>query len=289
MKLIKFLKPLVEKTVLAKLYRYYRDSKPLRKKIIYRKALGFYFNGFADNSDSMEQGWYEPVRTSIFEKVIRQSDLFINIGANSGYYVCRALKNHIDVLAFEPNLLNIKILLHNVITNNFQAKFQLIPVALTDKIGILQLYGDNTGASLIKNWSGQIQSTLTPVSTFDSMFSTLIKDKKCLVLMDMEGSEYNCLKGAESLLINNKQGLFLVEIHVKADQPIKGDINPRLIDTFEIFFKYGFSAYAIDTELHKIELDDIKMVVETGVDTLRSPSNTFIFISNDKSLASFGL
>ena len=136
--LIKLFKPIVQKLpLLADYYRYMRDSKYLKKKVDYRESLGFFFNGHR----SMEEGTFEPQETFLFEKTIEKFDLFVNIGANTGYYVCKSLKKGIDVVAFEPNQLNVNILLRNIEANNFSAKFQLFPVALSNIFGVLPMYG----------------------------------------------------------------------------------------------------------------------------------------------------
>ena len=111
MSFLRFAKPLVERIPgAAGYYRYMRDSKPLTKEVVFREPLGFYFNG----DSSMEKGEFEPLETVIVESLLEEFDIFVNIGANTGYYVCKALHRGVPVVAFEPNQLNVNILLNRV-------------------------------------------------------------------------------------------------------------------------------------------------------------------------------
>lgn len=148
----------------------------------------------------MEKGEFEPQETAIVESLFEAFDVFVNIGANTGYYVCKALRRGVRVVAFEPNQLNVNILLRNVEANKFEADFTLFPIALSDQNGVLPMYGESTGASLIDGWAGQNNRYLVPTSKFDSTAKSLVDNMCCLVLIDIEGAELNCLKGAAALI-----------------------------------------------------------------------------------------
>tara|TARA_B100000886_G_scaffold247865_1_gene174522 strand:+ start:261 stop:1013 length:753 start_codon:yes stop_codon:yes gene_type:complete len=244
--------------------------------VLFREKLGFFFNGMS----AMEEGEFEPDETNIFEKIIDNYDVFINIGANTGYYVCKALKKGISTIAFEPNQLNINILLRNIEANNFDADFQLFPIALSDKLGVLPLYGASTGASLVKGWAGQISSTLVPISSFDSTALPLTEDKRCFVMIDIEGAELGCLKGAISLLNSDTNNDFLIEICVNEHQPESTIINPKLVETFELIYSFGYVGYTIGNKMRKVELSEVKKIPFTNVDTLGV--HNFLFTKSNK-------
>ena len=284
MKIIKFVKPLVKRfPLVANYYRYLRDAKALNEEVKYRESLSFFFNG----PQSMQEGTFEPQETLIFEKVIGNFDLFVNIGANTGYYVCKALKHGVDVVAFEPNQLNVNILLRNIEANQFPSTFQLFPVALSDKLGVLPMYGGGTGASLIEGWAGQVNKNLVPISTFNTTATSLVAKRSCFILIDIEGAELGCLKGAETLLSADTNNLFLVEISVGKHQPSGINVNPNLVETFEFMASFGYVAYTADNELRKVELSEVKEVAETQIDTLGT--HNFLFLKTENSLNDFGL
>lgn len=275
MPLMKYFKPLVEKCPpLADFYRFRRDSRQVSRDVEFRNALGFRFNGHKD----MEAGTFEPDETRIIEKLVPLADIFVNIGANTGYYVCRALQKGVPVIAFEPDQLNVKMLLRNVQANNFSASFQLFPVALSDKPGILPLYGASTGASLIAGWAGQGNSTLVPVSVFDQTAAPLVAGKTCFVLIDVEGAELGCLKGAEALLKSSDDNVFLIEISVAEHQPTGTAINKNLFETFELMKRHGYSAYAANDTLREITLAEVSAVASTHQNTLGT--HNFLFVKD---------
>lgn len=279
MSLLSFLKPMVEKFPnIANYYRYSRDAKILGREVLFRKKLGFFFNGMS----AMEEGEFEPDETNIFEKIIANYDVFVNIGANTGYYVCKALKKDVSTIAFEPDQLNVKILLRNIEANNFRASFQLFPIALSDELGVLPLYGASTGASLVNGWAGQVSNTLVPISSFDSTALSLINNKKCFVMIDIEGAELGCLKGARSLLTSDTNNDFLIEICVNEHQPVGAIINPKLVETFELMYSYGYIGYTIGTKLRKVELSEVEKIASTKLDTLGV--HNFLFTKSDKIL-----
>lgn len=269
--------------LLVNLIRFIRDTEALNRKLEYREALGFCFNG----PISMQEGSFEPQETLLFEKLVSKFDMFVNIGANTGYYVCKAMSQGIDVLAFEPNQVNVNILLRNVEGNNFKSKFHLFPIGLSDQFGILPMYGVGTGASFTEGWAGQTHKNLVPISTFDATAKSQIKNKACFVLIDIEGAELTCLKGAKSLLESKTNNLFLVEITVAEHQPVGIKLNPNLLDTFELFFNTGFEAYTADTHLRKIEMVEIESILKSNVDTLGV--RNFIFVKAGTSLTEYGL
>ncbi len=267
----------------AHYYRQRRAAKSLRSTTLYRDALGFKFNGHP----AMQDGTFEPEETNLFDRMIGHVDVFVNIGANVGYYSVKALAAGKEVVAFEPDELNGKIFLRNVHSNAFEAAFHFFPIALGDKPGILPLYGSSTGASLIKGWAGQMISTLVPVNSFDNVANALVKDKSRLVFIDVEGAELPCLQGAMALLDEPDRSTFLVEIAITEHQPDGVTINPDLQKTFDLFFSKGFAAFTADSTLREVPPKEISDIAKTGVDTLEV--HNFIFIARDRALASVGL
>lgn len=281
MSLFRFLKPLVERFPrLASFYRHLRDTKSLRGDVLFREPLGFYFNG----SDSMERGDFEETETRIVDSILSSFDSLVNVGANSGYYVCKALNKGTSVLAFEPNQLNVNILLRNVYANQFTAKAIIFPFALGDETGILPLYGDSTGASLIEGWAGQKTSNLVPVSTFDEVAYPLVRDKKSFVLVDIEGAELSFLRGAHKLLSSSTDNAFMIEISVAEHQPEGTEINPHLLETFRLMNSYGYIAFTADAALRQVDIAEVSQIATTTRDSLGT--HNFLFLKDPSILNS---
>lgn len=271
----KYLKPLVSMSpVLEKLYRDIRDELQLTKnpKLC---PLGFKFSG----NPTMERGDFEAVETDIVLSLMSNVEYVINVGANIGYYVCHALSQGKSVVAFEPMMANQKGLMANVVANGWESNVEVFPVGLSDKTGIVKIYGGGTGASLIKGWAGQQYSTCIPVSTMDLILGDRFSDKRSLIIIDIEGAELSMLQGAKKMLSANVKPLWFIEISVTEHQPDCVEINPYLFETFNLFYNAGYSAYTATSSSRKVYIDEIKAIVASGNDSLKT--HNFIFVHDD--------
>ena len=151
--------------------------------------LGFKLvSGFHPAYKLMREGRFEIEETSIIVRFLDQIDIFVDIGANLGYYTCLASQHGKQVIAFEPQQQNLKCLMRNLIVNGYQDQVEVFPLALSGKPGLLTLYGaSGPSASLIKGWAGysSIYSQQIPVSTLDNILGTRFADKQLFVKIDV--------------------------------------------------------------------------------------------------------
>ncbi len=145
----KIIKPIFNK--FPALIAFFRNSRDLLDQNSSPKATPWGFT-LAGN-DAMSSGTFEPQETVIFNKMLEEVDVFVNVGANIGYYCCHALKQNKTVIAVEPISRNVHYLLKNLKNNGWEKKAEVFPVALGAETNILQIYGGNTGASLIPGWA----------------------------------------------------------------------------------------------------------------------------------------
>ena len=236
------LKPQIERVpALAKYYRYLRDKRQSGRKPI-MTPMGFKMIG----EISMEKGVYEPVETEVFKRLIKRADLFIDAGANVGYYCCWAIYLGKPVIAFEPISTTANILMNNVMTNGWENKIEIFQLALTDKPGIINIYGRGPCASIIPEWSNipHRDARLVPTSSLDVVLGDRIKGKRPLILIDVEGAEYLMLKGSKILLQSEPKPIWMIEICISENRT--NGKNPYFMQTFELFWDAGYSSYAID-------------------------------------------
>lgn len=276
--IIKIIKPLVERfPKVAMSYRQWRDSKDINQSP-QNTSLGFKFNGNA----SMANCSFEPVETAIVKKIFPLVDVVVNIGANIGYYVCLALYSGKRTIAFEPMDLNLKYLLRNIKANYWQRNCEVFPIALSNEVGIIEIYGAGTGASLVKGWAGTPEnfSTLVPSSTANTIFGDRLLGEKVFVIVDIEGAENMMLEGASKLLEMYPKPIWLVEISGEEHQPKGVKINPNLLATFEKFWDRGYESVTADKHLRAITKEEILRIKETQVDTLGT--HNFLFYEKGK-------
>lgn len=82
--------------------------------------------------------------------------MFIDVGANQGYYFCLAGQMGLKVASVEPEQGNLRFLYSNLRTNNFAA--EVFPIGLDCSPGVKEFYGDGDTASMVKGWGGTRKS-----------------------------------------------------------------------------------------------------------------------------------
>lgn len=218
---------------------------------------------------AMAQGTFEPTETGLVRNILQDVDILVNVGANVGYYCCHALSMGKPVIAFEPMERNLRYLCKNI-RNNGWSGAEVYPIALSNSIGVIEIYGGNTGASVVKGWAGISESyvTLVPSSTMDVVLATRLRGKRVLIVVDIEGAEKWMLEGATIMLANNPKPIWLVEIVTKDHQPSGVDINPHFASTFQMFFHNGYQAFSVDQDMRPIMMEDVELaskgILEVG-------------------------
>ena len=266
-----FLKPHIEKVpFLATSYRKMRDGWQIGREP-QPTPNGFKLVG----NLSMQAGNFEPQETKFFKELAADADVVINAGANIGYYCCHALAMDKHVVAFEPIALNVKYLLKNLKTNGWEDNVEIFPIAVTDKAGIVTIYGGGTGASLIPGWAGfsSRQSTMIPASSLDLVLGHRFDGRKVFILIDIEGVEYQLLQGAKNLLVADPKPTWMVEIDISQNMP-DHEKNPTFLTTFELFWSYGYDSYAIGERLIPFGRKQVEDLIANRI-TLESPNFVF--------------
>jgi FkbM family methyltransferase len=238
------LKPLVER--FPAISQFYRNSRDLldRNQPSLPTPWGFTLAG----SPLMASGTFEPEETQLVRQLLGEVDLLVNVGANVGYYCCHALSLGKRVVAIEPNARNLHYLMRNLVENGWAQQCEIFPVALAAQTDVLRMWGGGTGASLISGWAGTPESYVTqvPVLTLDRVLGDILRGKKALVLVDIEGAEFMMLQGARDTLINDPLPIWLIEISSNEHQPAGVAMNPNFAKTFELFFAHCYQAITAD-------------------------------------------
>lgn len=253
-------------------YRSWRDSRSLAREPE-TTPLGFRFVGH----HAMERGLYEPTEVEIVRKYLGTSEVLINVGANIGYYCCIAKSDNKQVIAFEPIDLNLRYLYRNLKANGWQ-DVEVLPVAVSNRVGLTEIHGWGTGASLIDGWAGTPEgfSRTVPVSTLDTILGNRLAGKRCVFLVDVEGSERQVIEGAVQQLKLEPKPIWIVEISVTEHQPKGIGINPNLLATFELFWSNGYQASTVENEPQIVSRADINQTIAMGKSLFRT--HNFLFV-----------
>lgn len=231
---------------------------------------------FAGNRHMME-GRFEVEEVNFVTEYLKRADVFINIGANIGYYVCLAIQAGKPAVAVEPMHRNLRCLYNNITLNGWQDMAEVYPLALGRTSGLIEIYGGGTTASLVKGWSGTPEGYRhwVPVSTFDSLFANRFSGKRCLVLVDVEGAELGLLEGALEFLGRAPKAEWIVEICIDEHLPGGQRVNPNLLATFQMFWDHGYQAATATAESREVTREEITRIAEGGENTLGT--HNFVF------------
>lgn len=214
----------------------------------------------------MASGSFEPQETELVRDLLPQVDLFVNVGANVGYYCCHALSLGKPVIAVEPIANNVHYLLTNFRNNGWSSQVQVFPVALGCSANILGIWGGGTGASLIKGWASIPSSYVkqVPVLTLDRVLGDELAAKRAFILVDIEGAELMMLQGAYETLRSKPRPIWMVEITTTENQPEGTKMNPNFVQTFEMFFNCGYRAYMADERQLEVTRKMVGEAATTG-------------------------
>jgi FkbM family methyltransferase len=275
---IRLVKPVIKQfPYVESAYRYVLDKRHILAQPK-ETPMGFKFMG----NPEMVKGTFEENETNIAKKILEKVDVVINVGANTGYYCCYALQRNKYVIAFEPIRNNLDCLYRNMRVNNWDDKIEIFPIALSNRIGIVEIFGGGTGASLIKGWAGASERAIqfVPTSTLDMVIGSRMCGKKCFFIVDIEGAEKLMLEGASLSMSAEPKPIWMVEVSIQEHQPIGISLNPHLLATFQLFWSKGYESWTAANEIRIVQPREIEQIVMTGEDSLFT--HNFLFIENGK-------
>lgn len=169
------------------------------------------FEVFADPDDPVIGGpvlanAYEPVVTGMVEQILKPGDIFVDVGANLGYFTLLAapiVGDEGHVYAVEPNDLNVKLLESSIRANGFE-NVSVMQVAAAERIETLLLHstiGNGTTSAMREH--ELFTGTSIPGIPLDIMLSGR-KKPITLIKIDVEGFEYRALRGAEAVMSQDR-------------------------------------------------------------------------------------
>lgn len=192
--------------------------------------------------------------TTYFRSILKPGMIFIDIGANIGYYTLIASKvlgNTGRIFAFEPVSRNIAILEENININKF-SNITVIQKALSNEenqaVKIYLPTDDMCGMGSLRqlndvNYSGEFEIINT--TTFENFLNSYGVSKVDVIKIDVEGNELNVLKGMENIFSNdNFNPILLIELTEWSLAKFTATIK----DLIDYLSKYNFTAYKINPD-----------------------------------------
>jgi len=196
---------------------------------------------------------HPPLEPEVRKELSRiRGGLFVDVGAHLGTYSVSLSPHFRSVYAFEPNP-NIVQGLRKRIRERSRHNITVFPIALSDTNGQAEFYldahqgfsgsadtllrvfrynpGEQIGAGPAQTYLGK-ECVVVPTATYDSQ----IQEIADLVKIDVEGAEFQVLRGASDSLNTGKIRRIMVELH---DKDAKDDL-------YGILSGYGFKLKQLD-------------------------------------------
>jgi len=163
-----------------------------------------------DEKDALELATsetYEPVETQLIKKELKPGQVFVDIGANIGYYTLIAARlagPAGKVYAFEPDPSHFGLLQKNIAQNGYS---NVVPanLAVSDRAHSARLYLNQANPGDHRIWDSGDGREFIPIQivSLDGYFKKL--DKRVhFIKMDIQGAEAKALEGMRGLIRSNR-------------------------------------------------------------------------------------
>jgi FkbM family methyltransferase len=191
-----------------------KDKLSSRYRVFYDRHLAC--NVLADVGDAGSRNhyvlgrYYESFVPLIISSCLKESDTFIDVGANRGVHTMFASRylSSGHVFAFEPNPRTFQVLQAHL-TMNALNNCRIYNVGLSDENGTLELnlFADDapSGCSFIDKGENLVKQRFTvPVQRLDDVLGPIAPGGRVLIKIDTEGFEHHVIRGMEQLLENHQ-------------------------------------------------------------------------------------
>ncbi len=253
---------------LMRLYYFaYRALKPKGIVLAEAQGLKIYVNAADDviAPELLVYGSHEKFETELVQKTIKPSSVFVDVGANIGYYSLIAAKIVGEcgkVYSFEPDPANFKLLQANIEANRCT---NIVPIqrVVSNEVATVKLFLDkgNFGAHTLTESNIQTERggfVEVEAITLDAFFKEENNTRVDFIKMDVQGSEGLVLEQAHEVLTRNDLKL-LMEFWPQGLRNMGTD-PAKLLEKLQ---EYGFSIRVLMHESAREE-KSIPRILEVG-------------------------
>ncbi|MFB0924882.1 MAG: FkbM family methyltransferase [Vicingaceae bacterium] len=168
---------------------------------------------------------------------LKKNDLFMDIGANVGVYSLLASgHNKCNSISIEPIPQTYQNLKNNIAVNNLSSQVNCFNIGLSKQRDELFFTNDGDTVNHVVNKKSK-NTTTVKVDMLDNILPTGITSD-ILLKIDVEGFEYNVLKGGENTLKNKNVKAIIIELNGCSE---RYGLNDGMVD--ELLVQNGFKKY----------------------------------------------
>jgi FkbM family methyltransferase len=186
---------------------------------------------------------YEPHVTALIRTILIKDDVFLDLGANVGYFTLLAaslLKDTGRVIAFEPNPQNQQLIYASILKNGF-SNVKLYPYAVSDSESILRFTTVGSNGGVVTDFSRDQRYFLLVQSV---VLDNILKNETRIdvVKIDIEAHEPSAIRGMAAL-INKHKPKIITEYHPWAMQLNNAEAP---LDYLQQIYRFGYSLSIIE-------------------------------------------
>lgn len=259
-----------------------RRGRRIHQRPEVKTKFGFSFIG----PEVMQSGNFEEAETRLIHGFLSKADLFVNVGANFGYYVCLAQSLGVKTIAVEPVPDNVTLLHKNLSLNGYGDHVTVCPNACGSAPGEAEIFGVGTGASLVAGWARNPKSLSFKVDIrrLDDLVPAQALTGRSFFLIDVEGFELEVLKGAKGIFQADQEPVFLIESGL-SDHRAGGVLNVDFLAVFDLFRAEGYQVFSVEDLQTPVERAVIEESLQRNEDLLLG--HNFLMIPASFDLKSF--
>lgn len=196
------------------------------------------------------EGVYEPKTTAIVLNLLRPGDVFLDVGANVGYFSCLAASRGAIVHAFEPNPAVAGQVIRSGELNRFGDRLRVVRKAVSAADGRGELFlpadGSDTAVSSLLPLSTLQGGGSQPVAlvSLDSYCQQHEIERIRAIKIDVEGAELDVLDGAHRVLSEVRPDAVICELSGFEDGSPPREILDRLRAAGYVAYEIGATGLA---------------------------------------------
>lgn len=173
---------------------------------------------------------------------LNSGDIFIDIGANSGYLSLIASQQVGEsgkVFSFEPSSREFIRLLTNI---NYNSSSNVYPlnIAVSSEFGTADFFiaSEHTGINSFHSSDGINACQNVLLMPLDMLLANLNFDKISLIKIDVEGHELNVLMGLSEILLSG----IVLKVIVEINEAYQAISSGNAIEIYNLMYGFGFKA-----------------------------------------------
>ena len=243
-----------------------RRARRISRRPPSKTPYGFLFVGPA----AMQEGTFEKAEVDLLSSLFDNADLFVNVGANYGFYLCHAAQKKLPCVAVEPISENVALLKRNLELNGFEDLVELNQCACGSETGEVTLFGTGTGASAVEGWARNPKALneTVPVRRLDDILKGRSVSERTVILCDVEGFELEVLKGASATLGAASKPVWLLESGL-SNPSAPDDLSDKFLAVFDLLTEHGYEMFPMRALDRPIQRDLIVKSLQDRTDLIQ--------------------